>query len=357
MRSLASKRCDGQLGLRFCQSLAPTATRPARRLTATPCALYHNPGPKESGRTKAAQQSLQRVLELVQRGERDPLVDYLATTNLTDTRSVKSACEYGITSFDEVMESMMLLSPNRHFLDSYAIRHLILSPPASTQVLSGLLLGNNKYVQRMAVTSPSGESAILTFTMTATTASPPSTEQPPATPDQGRDSPPVIWRLRSIRGEPQYGVGAVQPTQPSPELSPEQIVQAQLAALQRKDLSAAWKFVSPGSQKIYGGEHKYSERMSTNRRFRGMLGHIAATSVRRCMARPNTYMEIVSITSASGTRFVFCYILSQQTEGPSAGCWSVDIVKVVDDPQLLAAVDTSCAAQRAGRQQPQMEDE
>ncbi|GIL42350.1 hypothetical protein Vafri_349 [Volvox africanus] len=373
MRSLVPKHRGSQLGLR---ELSLTAVRPARRFAVTPKALYHNLGPRESGRAKAAQQSLQRVLELVQRGERDALVDYFATSNLTDTPSLKLASGCEVMVFEDVMERMLLRSPSRHFLDSYAIRHLILSSPATSQVLSGLMLGPNKYVQRMSVTSSLGESCILTFTMTAAgpssaalqpspaepgtaaatiaAASLPANETPDGASSGGASEP--VWRLKSVRGEPQFGIGATQPTGPSPELSPEQIVEAHLAALQRQDVPAAFQFLSPGSKNIIGDVEKFAENLAKHRRYGGLLGHIAATSVRRCMARPTTYMEIVSVTSASGTRFVFCYILSQETQGAGAGCWSIDFIKVVDDPRLVAAVDTSCAAQRK-QQQQQLDDE
>lgn len=41
---------------------------------------------------------------------------------------------------------------------------------------------------------------------------------------------------------------------------------------------------------------------------------------------------------------VFCYILGHEN-----GMWSIDFVKVIDDPRLVAAVDSSCAAQRKAR--------
>ncbi|GFR40854.1 hypothetical protein Agub_g1504 [Astrephomene gubernaculifera] len=393
MLSLRPKLCGGQLGLRACRAPTPVACihRPARRCFQKIDALYHNPGPRDSGRAKGAQQSLQRVLDLVQSGERDALVDYFATSNLTDTPSLRLASGCEVMVFEDVLERMLLQFPSRHFLDSYAIRHLILSSPASTQVLSGLMLGPNKYVQRMSVTSPSGESCILTFTMTATQPS-----QPPAptagTAAAAAPSEPV-WRLSSVRGEPLYGsgsTGAVQPSGPSPELSPEQIVEAQLAALQRKDVSAAFRFLSPASQKIMGDERTFAENLARHRRYGGLLGHMSASSVRRCVAQPRTYMEIVSVTSASGTRFVFCYILSLDTHsqqpsafsastaspegatsassGPEAAAappdaptsgethgsavgpyWAIDFVKVVDDPRLLAAVENSRAAQQQQR--------
>ncbi|KXZ45220.1 hypothetical protein GPECTOR_57g510 [Gonium pectorale] len=362
-----------QLGLRH-QPVRPCAA--ARRACVLTRALYHNLGPKDSPRVKGAQKSLNSVLELVRKGERDALVDYFATSNLTDTPTLKLASGCEVVVFEDVMEKMLLMSPSRHFLDSYAIRHLILAAPASTQVLSGLMLGPDKYVQRMAVTSPTGEEAVLTFTMTSTTPPPPSppqaampepgtaaaavaaaavpADQAAAPPSPSESAPPVaesepVWRLASVRGEPAFGWGSgsggAHPEGPSPELSPEQIVEAQLAALQRKDLAAAFGFLSPGSQKIIGDLRQFSENMARHRRYGGLLGHIAATSVRRCMARPGTYMEVVAVTSASGTRFVFCYILGR--EG-TTGCWNIEFVKVVDDPRMLAAVEASVAAQRKG---------
>ncbi|PNW85734.1 hypothetical protein CHLRE_03g207600v5 [Chlamydomonas reinhardtii] len=341
--STASRRCSAAL------------RRPVDRSYAVrTAALYHNPGPRDSGKAKAAGAAVETILKLVAAGDREALCDYFATSNLTDAPTLKLASGCEVVVFEDVMESMMLREPSRHFLDSYAIRHLILNAPASKQTLSGLMLGPNKYVQRMSVTAPSGEGCILTFTMTAAAAQPElgtaagavAAASVPADQAATTPAPPLepVWRLSSVRGEPQFGVGGTQPVGPSPELSPEQIVEAQLAALQRKDVPAAFQFLSPGSQKIIGDERQFAENMSRHRRYGGLLGHIAATSVRRCMARPSTYMEIVSVTSASGIRFVFCYILGHEN-----GMWSIDFVKVIDDPRLVAAVDSSCAAQRKAR--------
>ncbi|KAG2425874.1 hypothetical protein HYH02_014937 [Chlamydomonas schloesseri] len=341
---------NGRVSMRASTRPRPVCRSPTVRTTA----LYHNPGPKDNGKTKAAGAAVEKVLELVAAGDREALCDYFATSNLTDAPTLKLASGCEVVVFEDVMESMMLREPSRHFLDSYAIRHLILNAPASKQTLSGLMLGPNKYVQRMSVTAPSGESCILTFTMTATVALPElgtaagavAAASVPANQAVTAPVPPSepVWRLSSVRGEPQFGAASTQPVGPSPELSPEQIVEAQLAALQRKDVSAAFQFLSPGSQKIIGDERQFAENMSRHRRYGGLLGHIAATSVRRCMARPSTYMEIVSVTSASGIRFVFCYILGHEN-----GMWSIDFVKVIDDPRLVAAVESSCAAQRKAR--------
>ncbi len=128
--------------------------------------------------------------------------------------------------------------------------HISPRPPHFPQVLSGLMLGPNKYVQRMEVTSQAGETAILTFTMTSTSPPPPPpaslpepgtaaaaiaaasvpADQAAAAPAPPPLEPEPVWRLRSVRGEPAYS--SVLPEGPSPELSPEQVVEAQLHALQ-----------------------------------------------------------------------------------------------------------------------------
>ncbi|PNG99762.1 hypothetical protein TSOC_014454, partial [Tetrabaena socialis] len=306
-----------QLGLRR-QHRRPS------RCTVAPQALYHNKGPGlGSERAEGAQRALSRVLDLSQKGDKEAMCDFLASDNLTGAPTLKMPSQEEVVVFEDVMESMLLRVPNRHFLDSFAIRHLILASPASTQVLSGLMLGPAKYVQRMAVSSASGEQSILTFTMTATT--PPADAAQTSSPERGTAAatvasasvpadqasapdgglaplpePEPVWRLQGVRGEPRFSVAALQPAGPSPELSPEQIVEAQLAALQRKDVPSAFRLLSPGSQRIIGDERQFAENLARHRRYGGLLGHIAATSVRRCMARPSTYMEIVSVTSASG---------------------------------------------------------
>jgi hypothetical protein len=60
---------------------------------------------------------------------------------------------------------MLLRPPARHFLDSYAIRHLVLGRPQALAPLSTIQLGARRFRQRCRVTSASGEEAVLSFDM------------------------------------------------------------------------------------------------------------------------------------------------------------------------------------------------
>lgn len=345
------------------------------------------------------------------RQDRQGLVDYLNNDNLRDVPMLKLPGDVEVVVFEDVMENMLLQSPSTHFLDSYGVRHLVMTPPARFQVLSGLLMGPGKYLQRVGVTSPTGEECVLNVVMaaaqaaapapaapstaptlpsadlspldaaatpsshymSAAAAAPPSGAAAPAsgvsqeasptaaagsTPGGAASAPaaaadvPLVWRLSSVRGEPQvHGQDCLGP---SPEMPPEVVVESQLAAMKRRDFGSAFEFLSPGSRKVVGGLQQFTANVSKHRRYSALLGHIGSTSVRRCQTSATMYMEIVAATSASGTRFVFCYILSRQVEeGPYKDCWLIEFIKVVDDPKLLAAVDMSCAVkQRDDKRKP-----
>ena len=50
-------------------------------------------------------------------------------------------------------------------MDSYAMRHLVLSRPAQLEPLSGMRLGPDSFVLRVRSTSLWGEKCVLTFTL------------------------------------------------------------------------------------------------------------------------------------------------------------------------------------------------
>lgn len=51
------------------------------------------------------------------------------------------------------------------YLDTYALRNLLYAGPDSVQMLSGLHLTTDTYLQRCAIVAPSGEECVLTFTL------------------------------------------------------------------------------------------------------------------------------------------------------------------------------------------------
>ncbi|KAL6754152.1 hypothetical protein V8C86DRAFT_380096 [Haematococcus lacustris] len=69
---------------------------------------------------------------------------------------------------EAMVASSLLSAPTEQAMDSYAVRNLLLSSPASCQELSSLSLGSRRWIRRCSVTSPQGEEAVLTFTMQLT---------------------------------------------------------------------------------------------------------------------------------------------------------------------------------------------
>jgi hypothetical protein len=67
--------------------------------------------------------------------------------------------------FLSVLDAAQAGDEAHHLLDSYAMRHLILSRPAQLEPLSGMRLGSEQYVLRVRSTSLWGEKCVLTFTL------------------------------------------------------------------------------------------------------------------------------------------------------------------------------------------------
>lgn len=49
------------------------------------------------------------------------------------------------------------------YLDTFALRNLIMTAPQSVQVMSAMHVTPERYLQRCAIVSPSGEECVLTF--------------------------------------------------------------------------------------------------------------------------------------------------------------------------------------------------
>lgn len=249
--------------------------------------------------SRDAQRTLKRILDLLLQRQFDKVVDYLANDAIAGAPTLHLSKDEETVVFTAVMENMLLESPCNHFLDSCAIRNLLHSTPAQIQPLSSLLVPPNKYIHRCGIMAQSGEESVLTLTLSSTV--PPDQPQPePSTPnlnavdslllskpqriaatpmDHNKESstaipPPtasqsgsdrVIWKLRSIHGEPMH---AVLPTTHSPEFSPESVVEAQLEALRRLDLASAYLLLSPTSQSIVGPPPRFAANLRRHPQYR-----------------------------------------------------------------------------------------
>lgn len=67
--------------------------------------------------------------------------------------------------FLTVLDTLQAGDESQHLLDSYAMRHLVLSRPAVLEPLSGMRLGPGVFVLRVRSTSLWGEKCVLTFTL------------------------------------------------------------------------------------------------------------------------------------------------------------------------------------------------
>lgn len=67
--------------------------------------------------------------------------------------------------FTAILDAAQTGDDQHHLLDSFAMRHLILSRPATLEPLSCMLLSPELFVQRSLSTSLWGEKCVLTFTL------------------------------------------------------------------------------------------------------------------------------------------------------------------------------------------------
>jgi hypothetical protein len=70
-----------------------------------------------------------------------------------------------VPDFLAVLDAAQAGDESHHLLDSYSMRHLVLSRPAQLEPLSGMRLGPEQFMLRVRSTSLWGEKCVLTFTL------------------------------------------------------------------------------------------------------------------------------------------------------------------------------------------------
>lgn len=119
--------------------------------------------------------------------------------------------------------------------------------------------------------------------------------------------------------------------QPSPELSPEQVVKIQLEALQNNDetnegIKIAFNFASPDNKHYTGPLNKFI-RMVKNPLYRPMLNYKAA-EYDPIEISGDTAVQRVVLIDANGQANVYIFSLSKQTDEACKDCWMTDSVTV-----------------------------
>ncbi len=118
---------------------------------------------------------------------------------------------------------------------------------------------------------------------------------------------------------------------PDPDLSPEQVVRIQLAALQRNDsedggIEVTYCFASPANIQQTGPLDRFV-RMLKTAPYKPMLNHLnvdyGPMERRGDMAR-----QRVTLVAASGATVTYVFILARQVGDPCDGCWMTEAVLV-----------------------------
>jgi uncharacterized protein DUF4864 len=118
---------------------------------------------------------------------------------------------------------------------------------------------------------------------------------------------------------------------PGQDLSPLQVVQIQLEALQNNDLSIdnqgiriCFRFASPGNRETTGPIERFIELLK-NPLYRPMIGFERAEFT-QIMLSGNTAQQTVRLVRGQGKNAVYRFVLSQQAGEPYTGCWMTDAV-------------------------------
>jgi hypothetical protein len=121
--------------------------------------------------------------------------------------------------------------------------------------------------------------------------------------------------------------------QPSPSLSPEEVVRIQLEALKANDASdngiaITFRFASPGNKMITGPVDRFSD-MVKSPGYAPMLNFRSAT-FEPLETDGQFAQQLVEIVDTQGTHWLYLFRLSKQQEGNLAGCWMTDGVLPVE---------------------------
>ena len=128
------------------------------------------------------------------------------------------------------------------------------------------------------------------------------------------------------------------PPHPPPSLSPGQVVEIVLAALQHNDdpqpdagIATTFEFASPANRLETGPLQRFAS-MIKNPAYRVMLGFRSATKGRLELDGNHAQQRVV-IVGRDGSQVTYVFLLSKQSDGPYANCWMTDGVIRQKDPE------------------------
>lgn len=130
----------------------------------------------------------------------------------------------------------------------------------------------------------------------------------------------------------------LQDAYPSPELSPEEVVEIQMEAFSNNDeddtgVAIAFRFASPQNKEMTGPLSRFSTMMRTPA-YRPMLTaeqiEYGATAVRERVAR-----VVVTTVASDGERRSYEFLLGKQRMGEFEGAWMTEAVRIMTEAQSM----------------------
>lgn len=266
-----------------------------------------------------ASAAVERCLQHFSDSNLDAVVEYLPDAvvdrALERKRRRLSSASFHELCFHDLLDHSRRGESSDFNLNTYAQRGLVLSPPASSKLLSSLQVSGEEFLQRYQLTASSGEVMVVTFQM------------------QLEETLAFIrgvcfrkeWFLRGIMGEP---LGGELPSRPQPTCGPETVVQAQLEALRRGDLATVFGFASPRSQLLSGGYARFQTMMS-NPLYQPLLGHKGAELLHTLQLDRDNAVVVVRVHiekgragEQMGSRTYSWVLRLQDARSPCcANCW------------------------------------
>lgn len=133
--------------------------------------------------------------------------------------------------------------------------------------------------------------------------------------------------------------------QPNPEYLPDEVVGIQMRALGKNDqpfddagIELTFRFASPSNKASTGPLSRFTNLFS-NPAYKPMLNH-TLLEVGQAEIRENQARVPVMIETPDGSRMVYLFMLSLQSQEPYMDCWMTDSVNAVkiapkDEPTLM----------------------
>ena len=122
---------------------------------------------------------------------------------------------------------------------------------------------------------------------------------------------------------------------PRPEITPEQVVQFQVTALQHNDdpqtdagIERAFRFASPSNKTATGPLEKFTQIVKSPA-YSPMLNNVSSSIVGSDVEGDKAKVA-VKVFGATGRPVTYIFVLSKQSEGEFSNCWMTDAVMPLD---------------------------